>query len=342
MAHDLEQRDGKVTFALRGAPAWHNLAQTTFTEDQHVTTSEMLDGALLSKWDVRLEESVLPEGYTTDKPSFMVVRNNPFNPEENNVLGIVGERYRTYQNEQLFAFGDNILDGGGYWESAGSIKGGRVVFGSLKLDREIILDPNGVNDKTDTYLLVVTSHDGSSSIQAMTTPVRVVCQNTLNAAIAGQKQSFKIRHTATADDRALAAREALGLANHYLTAFDLQAQELFAQAVSDKTFEQIIQAVYPEPDSDAGKASLTKYETKIDLIKDLYYLSPTQEGIRGTAWGVYNAMTERVDYYRDGRKVKGAKGDASKNLSAAASGFDTQANSEKNRILSAVKELAGV
>ncbi len=85
--------------------------------------------------------------------------------------------------------------------TAGSIKGGRVVFGSLALQRETVLDPSGVADKVKTYLLINTSHDGSIAIQASITPVRVVCANTLNLALGGKKkkngikQSFKIRHT---------------------------------------------------------------------------------------------------------------------------------------------------
>jgi hypothetical protein len=175
----------------------------------------------------------------------------------------------------------------------------------------------------------------------MTTPVRVVCQNTLNAALAGQKQSYKVRHTSTAGGRIDQARLALGLTFKYLDEFESQAQALFATSVTDKQFMDIVTALYPEPADDAGKASVTKYETKIDLVKDLYFLSPTQEGIRGTAWGAYNALTERVDYFRQGRMVKGAT-NAQDNQLASASGFDVQANAEKNRILSAVKEVAGV
>jgi len=341
MAHNLEEKNGQVAFALRGAPAWHNLAQTTFGADDQVTTAQMLDGALLSKWDVRLEDIALPEGYTCDKPSYLVVRDNPFTAGERNVLATVGDRYHPYQNEELFAFGDNLLDGGGYWESAGSIKGGRQVFGSLKLDKQIVLDPSGIADKTDTYLLVTTSHDGSSAIQAMTTPVRVVCQNTLNMALAGMKQSYKVRHTATAGGRVDQARLALGLTFNYLDKFEEEAQALFATTISDKQFHDIVKALYPVPADDAGKASVTKYESKIDTISDLYFTSPTQFGIKGTAWGAYNALTERVDYFRAGRMVKGAT-NAQDNQSASASGFDAQATAEKNRILSAVKELAGV
>jgi len=333
MSHDLEQSGDKVAFALRGAPAWHGLANTIFDEDAHVTTAEMLDSAFLSGWDVRLEPSLLPEGYRTTKDSFMVVRTNPFD-NGNDVLAVVGERYHTYQNEQLFAFGDNLLDGGGEWESAGSIKDGRTVFGSMTLPKEIVLDPQGCADTIKSYLLVTTSHDGSSAIQAMTTPVRVVCQNTLNQALSGAKQSYKVRHTATAQGRVDQARKALGISFHYLDAFEVEAQALFAQAISDKQFADIVEALYPKPDPTGAKVAITKYDNKLDIINDLYFTGQTNTTIKGTAWGAYNALTERIDYYRLGRKGTDT------GILASASGFDPAVNAEKNRILSAVKEVA--
>jgi hypothetical protein len=106
----------------------------------------------------------------------------------------------SFRTRNYSTFGDNLLDGG-RWETAGSIKNGTVVFGSLALDRQTDLDPKGRGDKVNNYLLVHTSHDGSLAIQASVTPVRVVCQNTLNAAVGHKgnraKQSFRIRHTQT-------------------------------------------------------------------------------------------------------------------------------------------------
>ena len=120
---------------------------------------------------------------------------------------VVGDRYRVFQNEDLFAFGDQLLDGGAAWESAGSIKQGRQVFGALRIDRDVVLDPQGISDTTETFLLVTTSHDGSAAIQALITPVRVVCQNTLNMALSGAQQTFKVRHTADTAGRVQAARQ---------------------------------------------------------------------------------------------------------------------------------------
>jgi phage/plasmid-like protein (TIGR03299 family) len=180
MAHDLEIQNGKTSFASFRQPAWHGLG-TVFTEEKN--TAEMLEAANLNGWNVRLEDMPIPAHLTSDKEYQYVVRTNPTDKTQTDVLGVVGERYHVMQNEDLFSFGDNILDGGGRWETAGSIKGGRVVFGALALERETVLDPSGVSDVVKTYLLINTSHDGSIAIQASITPVRVVCANTLNLAL---------------------------------------------------------------------------------------------------------------------------------------------------------------
>ena len=329
MAHALEMSDsGEVAFAIRGEPAWHGLANVLFDKDAHVKTADMLKAAKLHDWNVTLEPVVIPDGYRTTKDSYMVTRTNPFD-SGTDVLAVVGERYKVLQNEQLFDFGDAIVDGGAAWESAGSIKDGRVVFGSLVVPKEFVLDPQGANDKTVTYLLVHTSHDGSTAVQANITPVRVVCQNTLNMALSGSKQSFKIRHTSTVEGKLQIARDALGITFAHMDKFEELAQQLFAKSVTDKKFNKIITDLYPKPESD-NKGSITKWEDKIDLLNDLYFKSVTNENIRGNLWGVFNTLTERMDYFRAGRKG------TQEGVLAAASGFDPVVNAEKNRILTAI------
>jgi phage/plasmid-like protein (TIGR03299 family) len=249
MAHELESgANGEVAFASLREPAWHGLG-TVF--ESEVTTSEMLRLAHLDNWNVRLESvSNLVPDYNFVTDSFMVVRDNPFESGQRDVLATVGQRYKVVQNDDLFAFGDNLLDGA-RWETAGSIKDGRVVFGSLALERETVLDPNGVADVVKSYLLVHTSHDGSTAVQASVTPTRVVCQNTLNMALRGVKQTYKIRHTQTVDGKIAAAREALGLAHAYMDEFDILAQSMIQTEITKATFDKIVAAAYPRPEKDA-------------------------------------------------------------------------------------------
>ena len=328
MAHEIE------SFASLREPAWHGLG-TVFSEEK--TTQEMLDTANLSNWNVRLEDLEIPSHLSSDKSYQYVIRTNPFDNAQTDVLGVVGQRYVPLQNEDLFSFGDNILDGGGRWETAGSLRGGRVVFGSLALERETVLDPSGVADKVKTYLLINTSHDGSIAIQASITPVRVVCANTLNLALRstkkknGVKQSFKIRHTQTAEGKIAVAREALGLANAYMDEFDIMAKAMIEQEVNAKKFNDIILAAYPKPDKDS-KGAVKKWENKIDVINDIY-TGEFNGMIAGTAWGAFNALTERLDWYRSARNGN------NESILASASGFDPVINAEKNRLLKVVQSV---
>jgi phage/plasmid-like protein (TIGR03299 family) len=334
MAHDLESQNGKASFASFREPAWHGLG-TVFTEEKN--TTEMLEAANLNGWNVRLQDMEIPSTLTSDKSYQYVLRTNPTNNTQTDVLGIVGERYVPLQNEDLFSFGDNILDGGGRWETAGSIKGGRVVFGSLALERETILDPSGVADKVKTYLLINTSHDGSIAIQASITPVRVVCANTLNLALNqkkkknGVKQSFKIRHTQTAEGKIQIARETLGMANAYMDEFDIMAKAMIEKEVSAKQFNDIILSAYAKPDKDT-KGAIKKWENKVDIINDIY-TGEFNGMIAGNAWGAFNALTERLDWYRS------ARGGSNESILASASGFDPAINAEKNRLLKVVQSV---
>ena len=330
--HDLETNGTEAAFASLREPAWHGLG-TVFNEE--VTTAQMLELAHLDNWNVRLEP-VYVQGVPAERfavPSFAVVRTNPFDGEAD-VLSVVGQRYKVLQNEELFDFGAT-LGSGARWETAGSIKKGRVVFGSLALERETVLDPNGVADKVNTYMLLHTSHDGSVSVQASITPVRVVCANNLNFALRSVKQSFKIRHTQTLDGKMAAAREALGLAERYMDDFDKAAQALFAVPVTDSQVEDIFATAYPKPDKDASKAAVTRWENKRVAVGEILF-SDTTYAVKDTAWGVLNALTENLDWNR------GVRNDNPESKLTAASGLDSIANAERNRLFSIVKEKAGI
>ena len=335
MSDNIETFGGHAAFASRGEPGWHNLG-TVFDQNKVITTATMLDLAYLSGWNVRVEELVTASRTTV--PSFEVIRDNPFDGLQDR-LGVVKSRYKVYQNEELFTFGDGIVDGGGQWETAGSIKDGKVVFGSLLIDKDVIVGAGSANDLVKIYLLVNTSHDGSMSIQASVTPTRVVCQNTLQFALSGAQQTFKIRHTQTMDGRLIEARKALGLTFAYADAFEAEAQALYQTAVSDNQFDAIITSLYPAPEADV-KGAQVKWETKRDTLFDIWNDSaegPATTGAsRSTGWGALNALTEYVDWYRNPRAGN------TDNLFASQAGFDPAALVTKQRILAAVKAGAGV
>jgi hypothetical protein len=163
-----------------------------------------------------------------------------------------------------------------------------------------------------------------------------VCANTLNLALGskrgkrnGIKQSFKIRHTQTAQGKVQIAREALGLANAYMNEFDLMAKAMIEKEITAQQFNDIVLAAYPKPEKDS-KGAIKKWENKVDTINDIY-TGEFNGMIAGTAWGAFNALTERLDWYRS------ARGGNNESILAAASGFDATITAEKNRLLGIVR-----
>jgi hypothetical protein len=127
------------------------------------------------------------------------------------------------------------------------------------------------------------------------------------------------------------ARETLGLAHAYMDSFDLMAKSMIETEVNAVQFNNIILAAYPKPDKDT-KGAIKKWENKVDVINDIY-TGEFNGMIAGNAWGAFNALTERLDWYRS------ARGGNNESILASASGFDPAINAEKNRLLKIVREL---
>jgi len=330
MSHELEQHEGKVAFALVGDTAWHGLANAKWDAGTVVSVSEMLEAAFLAKWNVRTEPWEIPDGYSSDKDYVRIVRTNPFTGTTD-ILGQALGSYTPAQNEDVATFGDALTMGGAYPETAGSIYGGKRIFLSWLLPHGMVLDESGRADEVKSYLLVTTSHDGSSSTKALVTPVRTVCRNTLMLALESAKNMVSVRHTKNAPVAIEDARKTLRISASYMDAFQREAQMLIQTDITNQQAHDIFERVYPMPDKDAGKASLTKWETKQDSLWE-YYTGSTCENIIGTAWGALNALTEQVDY--------GTKSRSAETGLAAAAGFDAARNNKRNEMLAVVKSVA--
>lgn len=338
MTDALEVWQGSNEFLTRGEPGWGYFGKT-FDPDEDLTWQEIAKRTNLLDWNVRVRQLETDARFDPKKPDFEVIRNNPYDKGLDR-LGIVQKRYTPYQNEQMLQFGSNVVDGGAIWQAAGTVKDGKQVFAFLKVDREIIVGAGEADENIDMFLMLTTSHDGSLALQASMTPFRPVCSNVLPMALRGTQQKFKIRHTGKMEERIVLARQALGIAFDYVDAFSAEANALYETALSGNQFDAIIASLYPVPVEDK-KGALTKWETKRDTLFDIWNDSaegPATTGVaHGTAWGAYNALIERVDWYRTPRGANGAA-----NLYAAQAGLDPVVNTEKNNILSVVRQFAGV
>ena len=297
--------NGEAAFASLQVPAWHRLG-TVFQDV--MSTDEILAAAHMADWDVRLVPAVqahgdllleIPEKYT-------VLRNNPVS-DSVDALSVVGTKYTADQNEQVFGFGQAILDNSpdAVWETAGSIREGRTIFGTLRMSGLDIMV--GGQDVVDCYLVVTSSHDGSSGVAAIVTPIRVVCKNTLAMAMGNAKASFKARHTSSIDGRIEDAQEALGITYKFMEEFEATATKLADRKVDLGQLEQIVETIWakdPKWDDlgiDERRTGLSRWENRLETIGGIYVgkgeRGDTMSTITGTGWGALNAITEYTDWY---------------------------------------------
>jgi phage/plasmid-like protein (TIGR03299 family) len=211
MAHEIETHGNRAAAVFARQDAWHRLG-TTLTDV--FTAEEAMRIGHLGGWDVRKTPlhttEISAEGVTTlEVPGhFATVRTNPFTGAVE-PLGVVGRGYRPIQNEEHCEVLNQLVDdSAAIFDTAGSLRGGRQVFVSLRLPETMRI---GGTDQVDVNIVALNSHDGTSAFRLLVTPVRVVCANTQAAALANHSASISVRHTASAKGRVAAARDALGL-----------------------------------------------------------------------------------------------------------------------------------
>jgi phage/plasmid-like protein (TIGR03299 family) len=262
--------------------------------------------AKLGGWQVRKEHlqaiAMTGDGVSTlDVPGkYATVRTNPVTGKAE-VLGVVGESYTPIQNEEHCDLLDALVDeSGAHFETAGSLRGGRQVFLSMRLPETMTV---GGVDPITTYLAALNSHDGSMAFRLLVTPVRVVCANTQAAAIRRAKSSFSIQHTSGARGQIQAAREALGLTFTYMAAFEAEAEKLLDAAMTDAQFLAITRNLWPLAENVSVRTK-TNAARRESSLAHLFADADTNRIIRGTRWAGYQAITEYLDHYApvDGRR----------------------------------------
>lgn len=237
-------------------------------------------------------------------------------------LGIVKERYTPVQNVDAFKFFDDAIGkNAAIWQTAGLFDGGRRIFVSAKLPNNILVK----GDPVDSYLVFTNSHDGSTGVKILFTPIRVVCENTLNAAIRTSQSYVTYRHTKSVHDNISTAKEILGicqvLSNELGEAFnfmstikmtDMQAKEVIAKTVlTANDFAKLAEGGYTFNSLFTGNYNAVSYADistqKYKMLQNMYlyyHEGIGQKQIEGTGWGVYNAIT---GYYSNMENNEGAK-----------------------------------
>ena len=191
----------ETMFSVRETP-WHGLGRIIMDAP---ASREALE---LAGLDWQVESRNIYSGTGAMIPGYRAnVRST-----DDAVLGVVSDRYRIVQNEEAFQFTDDLLGEGVTYETAGSLQGDKKVWMLARLPRKYLI----AGDQVEPYLVIFNSHDGSSGVKVAMTPIRVVCQNTLNLALNTAKRSWTARHTENVLLRVQDARETLQLDSNKL------------------------------------------------------------------------------------------------------------------------------
>lgn len=318
MAHNLNfnNRTGKYSFFSVKEKVWHNLGQIV---EEHPTSEEAIKFAGL---DYEVEKSPLftkGTGLVESQDGLKVSDSELEVPnyfanirtDNNTVLGVVGKDYHIVQNREAFSFFDSIVGGGNgiLYETAGALGNGERIFITAKLP-DYIRVGNG-DDITEKYIFLTTSHDGSGSITAAFTPIRIVCQNTLNASLKNMSNVVRIRHTSGAKQRLEDAHKVMGLANKLSNQLEESFNYWAKIKIGDAQMKKLIQlALCPNKETlnhlQKGNAEelSTVFKNTVEDAFAYAMMSDAQqmETTKGTLFGAYNAVTgfyQNVKTYND-------------------------------------------
>lgn len=218
---------------------------------------------------------------------------------DNKPLGIVGGRYQIVQNTEAFAFTDALLGEGVRYETAGSLKGGKVIWLLAKLPNKYEI----LGDKVDPYVCFTNTHDGSGAVKVCTTAVRIVCSNTLNMALSSAKRTWSARHTGSIQGKLDDAMETLDLANQYFAALKDRFEELHKIKLSETKLERVINLLVPI-DEEASKRQEENANAIRSDILTRYYDAPDLKVMDKTGARLIQAVADSVDHMEPFRKTK--------------------------------------
>lgn len=218
------------------------------------------------------------------------------------VLGVVTDRYKIIQNEEAFAFTDGLLGEGVRYETAGSLQGGKKVWMLAHMPHEYIIS----GERISPYLLFSNTHDGSGAIKVAVTPIRVVCQNTLNLALSTAKRSWSMIHTGDIKGKMKEAKDTLFMAEQYMDALGKEFETLRMKQMTDKEVMEYIETLLPVEEN----ATLQQKRNMKRLQEDMkirYFDAPDLQDVGKNAYRFLNAVSDFATHAEPLRKTANYK-----------------------------------
>ena len=283
MAHNVE-----TMFSAGRQKPWHYAETSEVTKliQEAPTSKDALRYAGLD-WEVLQTPVYMENG--------IVIPNYKANVRsvDNACLGIVSDRYQIVQNTEAFEFTDAIVgeteNGVVTYETAGSLCGGRKIWLLAKMPVQKVLD-----DDVEPYMFFSNSHDGSGAIKVGMTPIRIVCNNTLNMALASAKRSWSTKHVGDMQSKLEEAKLCLSMADQYMQNLDIEADRLANAVLYKEQIDEILDEMFPINDNDTDRK-----KQNVQSVKDNFYVAyfmPDILKFGESAWRAVNAMSDMVTH----------------------------------------------
>lgn len=291
MAHMIDTTTGRAAIAFVGQKPWHNLGQ------------ELTPGASIETWTREaglaytvLESPVLYRTAAASEPEVFTGRKVLHRSDTGGALAVVSDNYKTVQPAEVMAFFEKLTNIGGFeLETAGVLSHGRRVWALAKVSEGApVLD----GDIVRPYVLLGTSYDGSMATVAKFTTVRVVCHNTITAALnATGDSTVRVLHSERFDPDAV--RLELGIVADNWERFLLQSRKLAGEPLSPEAADSFVQSLLePYHTSKTLPITESKGYTRIMQLFNGAAIGADIPGVAGTRWAMLNAVTELVDHER--------------------------------------------
>ena len=278
----------ETMFFVREKP-WHGLGVRV---ESALSSMEALIAAGLN-WNVVQQEIYTQDGFKI--PGYLAnVRDS-----DRKVLGVVGERYQIVQNREAFAFTDELLGKGVRYETAGSLKEGKRIWILARLPKAYRL----AEDKVLPYLVFSNTHDGSGAIKVAMTPIRVVCNNTLNLALETASRVWTAKHTGDMSAKMEDAKMTLFMAEHYMEELMKESDRLSRKKVSDAEVREYIKMLLPIP-ADATEVTEQNIIRLRNDMEKRYFYAPDLKDVGKNSYRFINAVSDFATHAQPTRRTK--------------------------------------
>lgn len=279
---------GVESMFSRGQVPWHGLGKIIDNDKALSIEEGIVDAG--ANWEVEKVPLFLQDGTEVEQNAIRRM-------DTGDILGYVSPSYQPLQNLEAFQFFQPFLDAKqAKLETAGVLFNGRRtwVLASLDLnDMEIV-----PGDFIKKFILLSSSHDGTKSVTLGFTPIRVVCYNTLSAALSNRRSELtKVRHTQSIKTKLEEVRNTMNLAKQKFDKAEEAYKFLAGKSPSKEQLLEYFVKVLTIPVNDKGEIS-TRSTNTIGSIATLIEkgLGADIKGVRGTWYGVMNATAEYLSY----------------------------------------------